>query len=127
MLIRHRNGYHYDWWPDGSTETKPVGSFDLFENKVRPEQPLELWSFGIREEDNFGKGYGQQMLREAIAMAGDHDIKLFVESRNAPAIHIYKKMGFVRSGNYRENAFIGSMIKQRNAKAPELDTPCGVV
>lgn len=65
MLIRNKNGYHYNFWPERHVG-KAVGSFDLFANTRNPDKPLELWSFGIREEEQ-GKGYGQQMLQEAIA------------------------------------------------------------
>jgi ribosomal protein S18 acetylase RimI-like enzyme len=104
MLIKSNN-YHYNFWPDGCNG-ESVGSFDLFANPKHPEMPLELWSFGIHDEENQGKGYGQQMLREAIAVAGGHDIKLYVYRTNFEAVHIYEKAGFVRTGNYSDNACI---------------------
>ena len=112
MLIRCNNGYHYNWWPDGSAEEKPVGSFDLFEDSKRPDRPLSLWSFGIREEENRGKGYGQQMLREVIAMAGSRDIELYVIKCNAPAVHIYEKAGFEAVGNHPNGDYAIRMLRK---------------
>ena len=112
MLIKCASGYHYNWWPDGSTERNPVGSFDLFDDKKRPDKPLSLWSFGIREEGNRGKGYGQQMLNEAIALAGDRDIELYVMKANEVAIHVYKKAGFEIWGDYYNGGYAMRMVRK---------------
>ena len=111
MLIK-RSNYRYSWWPDGSAEEKPVGSFDLFDDERHPDRPLSLWSFGIREEENRGKGYGQQMLNEAIAMAGNRDIELYVIYTNAVAIHVYKKAGFEVVGKHHRDTYALRMIRK---------------
>lgn len=124
MLIRS-NSHHYNFWPEKHIG-KAIGSFDLFDNPSKPNAPLELWSFGIIEENNRGKGYGQQMLREAIAIAGDRDIKLYVYRTNAEAIHIYEKAGFVRAGNYRDDACIWTMIRSHKAANTVAEETCSV-
>lgn len=111
MLIK-RSAYRYVWWPDGSTEKHPVGSFDLFDDEKHPHRPLSLWSFGIHEEKNYGKGYGQQMLNEAIAMAGNRDIELYVICTNKVALHIYEKAGFEIVGQYNKHSYALRMLRK---------------
>ena len=109
MLIK-RSNYRYSWWPDGSTEENPVGGFDLFDDG--PKRPLSLWSFGIFEEKNRGNGYGQQMLSEAIAMAENRDIELFVMTSNKIAIHVYEKAGFEVVGAPSKSAYTWRMVRK---------------
>jgi ribosomal protein S18 acetylase RimI-like enzyme len=99
MLIKAGN-CHYLWFNDNSDDKKALGSFDLFERKNSGGNRMELWSFGIIGKQNRGKGYGQKMLQEAIAMAGGKPIRLYVHKTNTVAIHIYQKAGFNIIGKY---------------------------
>jgi diamine N-acetyltransferase len=57
-----------------------------------------------------GKGLAEQALRYGIRYAFDvlnmHKIYLYVDVDNAPAVHIYKKIGFVEEGNLRKQFFV---------------------
>jgi ribosomal protein S18 acetylase RimI-like enzyme len=107
LIIKSSNGCHYNFWPEKHVGSA-VGSFDLF---MRSDRPCELWSFGIKKDER-GKGYGQQMLREAIAMVGEHDIVLYVMKCNDLAIHIYEKAGFEIAGNYPLGDYAWRMIRK---------------
>ena len=100
MLIKYSHSNHYNWWPDGlyGDEPRGVGSFDLFEKSKTGT--LELWAFGIHSKENRGKGYGQQMLNEALEIAGNRDVRLYVYRCNDVAIHVYEKAGFEITGKY---------------------------
>lgn len=126
MLIKCNN-YRYNWWPDGSTEEKPVGSFDLFDDERHPDSPLSLWSFGIRKEEDQGKGYGQQMLNEAIALTCDRDIELYVIYTNEVAIHVYEKAGFEVVGKHSNDAYALRMLrKAKKCNTTNEKSLCGV-
>lgn len=99
MLIK-MNDYRYQFFDENNPTEQPIGSFDLFEHKDTPSRPMYLWSFGIRDEENHFKGYGQRMLREAIAVANGKPIRLYVMRNNDVAIHVYEKFGFKIIGSY---------------------------
>ena len=99
MLVK-TNGYHYCWYDDNNITEKPLGSFDLFERECIGGSRFELWAFGILGEENRGKGYGQRMLREAIALVGDNELRLYVYRHNKVAVHVYEKAGFRITGSY---------------------------
>ena len=92
-----------------------VGQFALVDQGKANE--LRIVAFAIFGQYR-GRGYGQQMMQEAIAEAnrirGDRKITLNVEKNNCRALHIYKKYGFKISGNYSKDAF--SMMYQMNAQ-----------
>ena len=92
QLIPHTNG-RYRWSVDA--ESEEMGGFDLRAIKDR----LEIWSFGIYRKFR-GNGYGQKMLQEAIQIAGDKKLVLYVLKENELAQHIYKKAGFEIIGEY---------------------------
>lgn len=99
MLVK-TNHCHYLWFDDSNNDKKALGSFDLYERKNNGNDRMELWSFGIIGSKNRGKGYGQRMLQEAIAMADGKPIRLYVHKTNVIAIHIYQKSGFRIVGKY---------------------------
>lgn len=60
--------------------------------------------------ENFrGFGYAQQALKKGIEYAFSilnmHKVYLYVDTSNAPAVHIYKKIGFEIEGNMKEQFF----------------------
>lgn len=60
--------------------------------------------------ENFrGLGYAQQALKKGIEYAFSilnmHKVYLYVDTSNAPAVHIYKKIGFEIEGNMKEQFF----------------------
>ena len=99
-------------WKSGEEYFDPrndsMGSFDLIDYGSR----LEIWSFGIFGKYR-GRGYGQQMLKEAIELAGDKKLMLYVEKDNDIALHIYEKAGFQIIGNYGNVAW--AMVYADNA------------
>lgn len=99
MLFNTR-GAHYEWFDDNTCSSQPLGSFDLFEDKYESAPAFSLWSFGIKKDYDHNKGFGQKMLKEAIALANGKPIYLYVYKTNAPAIHIYQKAGFRIVGKY---------------------------
>ena len=56
-----------------------------------------------------GLGYAQQALKKGIEYAFSilnmHKVYLYVDTSNAPAVHIYKKIGFEIEGNMKEQFF----------------------
>lgn len=98
MLIKTQS-CHYVWYDENNPTAKPIGSFDMFVRKGG-DKMHELWSFGIREAENRGKGYGQRMLSEALALADGYPIRLYVHKSNDVAIHIYQKAGFRIIGKF---------------------------
>lgn len=102
---------HYKW-KSGDKCFDPhkdsMGSFDLLDLDSR----IELWSFGIWGQYR-GQGHGQQMLKEAIELAGDKKLMLYVEKDNDIALHIYEKAGFQIIGNYGNVAW--AMVYADNA------------
>ena len=124
MLIKSSNGSHYNFWPEKHIG-KAVGSFDLIGNANNPDKPLEIWSFGIHEEENRGKGYGQQMLIEAIAHADGRPIRLYVYKDNFVAIHVYEKFGFKIVGKFMgERAWVMQHDGNAVAHEKELSMAC---
>ena len=94
MLIQFRKGEYF--WKCDEQEKDFMGSFylkDMSRNMFSKGPVAEIWSFGI-----YGRyrcqGYGQKMLREAIELAGDKALMLYVHKDNEIAIHVYKKAGF---------------------------------
>ena len=94
MLTQIRKGEYF--WKCDEQEKDFMGSFclkELSRNLFSKEPVAELWSFGI-----YGRyrcqGYGQKMLKEAIELAGDKALMLYVYKDNEMAIHVYEKAGF---------------------------------
>ena len=60
-------------------------------------------------DDYHGQGIGSQLLKEAINIADDwlnlKRMELAVFTDNAPAVHLYKKFGFVTEGTLKKYAF----------------------
>ncbi len=58
-----------------------------------------------------GKGYAQKALKTGVDYAFNtlnmHKVYLWVDIDNAPAIHIYKKLGFKIEGTIKEQFFAG--------------------
>lgn len=98
MLDNIRKGEY--WWKQNKGDKDYMGSFcmkELSRNMFTRGPVVELWSFGI-----YGRfrcqGYGQQMLKEAIELAGDRKLMLYVRKDNEIAIHVYQKAGFEITG-----------------------------
>ena len=69
---------------------------------------IELWAFGL-DGKHRGRGHGQNFLNEIIKQYHGKIIVLFVEKSNARALHIYTKMGFIITGNYRGGDYAWEM------------------
>jgi diamine N-acetyltransferase len=58
-----------------------------------------------------GKGYAQKALKTGVDYAFNtlnmHKVYLWVDIDNAPAVHIYKKLGFKIEGTIKEQFFAG--------------------
>ena len=56
-----------------------------------------------------GKGYAQKALKTGVDYAFNtlnmHKVYLWVDIDNAPAVHIYKKIGFIPEGTLRQHFF----------------------
>jgi len=90
-------------------EGRVVGDINLFEIDQRNRRSaigLSIWSPADRN-----KGYGtdamRALLRWAFSELNLHRIELSVDPANAPAIHVYEKLGFRREGCRREAHFAG--------------------
>jgi ribosomal protein S18 acetylase RimI-like enzyme len=69
---------------------------------------IELWAFGVYGEYR-GRGHGQTFLNEIIKQYHGKIIVLFVEKSNTRALHIYTKMGFTITGDYRGGDYAWEM------------------
>lgn len=108
MLAEFRDGEYR--WKNNEDDKDYMGSFllrDVPNNKHVAYPVVELWSFGIYHPYR-GKGYGQKMLREAIELAGEKPMMLYVAKNNVRAIHIYKKAGFEVVGEH--NGYAWAML-----------------
>ena len=79
----------YNWKRTDKTKST-MGSFTMYAK----DDHLELWNVRISSRHQ-GKGYGQQMIREAIEMTNGVEVVLYVKKHNKTAIHVYEKCGFV--------------------------------
>lgn len=70
-----------------------AGSFGILDKVRRNQAHLEIYDVMINEQYR-NRGLGQQMLSELLEMFGHEDLQLGVEQSNAPAYHIYTKLGF---------------------------------
>ena len=76
-----------------------VGEMEVCASR-RIENAVEIWGFGIVNKYQ-GLGFGQQFLQEVINQYKEGTIILFVYKNNARAIHIYEKLGFRITGEYK--------------------------
>lgn len=62
---------------------------------------------GLGERENWGRGYGREAMELALKFAFHelnlHRVQLSVFSYNQQAINLYKKLGFVQEGVFREH------------------------
>ena len=106
MLAEFRDGEYR--WKSSEKDRDYFGSFQIkrLPKNNHVDRPVaELWSFGIYGQHR-GKGYGQEMLREAIELAGNKPMVLYVEKGNERALHIYKKAGFEIIGEHNGYAWV---------------------
>lgn len=65
--------------------------------------------------DFSGKGYAQKALKKGVDYAFNalnmHKVYLWVDVENAPAVHIYKKLGFEIEGTMKEQFFAGGKYR----------------
>ena len=78
----------YNWNRTDKTKNK-MGSFTMYAK----DDHLELWNVRIGTRHQ-GRGYGQQMIKEAVEMANGIEVVLYVKKHNKTAIHVYEKCGF---------------------------------
>lgn len=83
-----------------------IGQFSLVDQDNC--NSLRIVSFCILKGHR-GKGYGQQMLREALEEAkricGNRSITLNVQDSNSVALHIYQKHGFKIMGSHAPGVY----------------------
>ena len=86
---------------------RAVGDIDFFRLDVRNRNTLV--GLGIWRAEDRGKGYGSDALRALLrwgfAQLNLHRVELNVDVENAPALHVYEKLGFVVEGRQREKHF----------------------
>ena len=85
-------------------EGRPVGMFKFIQQPYRNHHIAYLGGLGIHPEFT-GKGYGQQMMTEIVALGktmGIVRIELTVATINEKAITLYEKNGFVKEGVLRK-------------------------
>lgn len=117
MIYQMNERYaQYNWKPDNGENV--VGQFTLRKMK----NCTEIWCLGILGLENRNKGYGQQMMQELIREHGHENLRLYVESHNHRAIHIYEKFGFQYVKNYGDSDTVRIMIR----KATVQPTPVAV-
>jgi RimJ/RimL family protein N-acetyltransferase len=120
MLIEFRENEYF--WKLSEQTRDNMGSFylkRLKRNQFCDKPVVELWSFGIYGPHR-GKGYGKQMLKEAINLAGDNVMMLYVEHDNKIAINLYKKSGFEIVGDFGK--FAWAMVYCGNEAGQNLVT-----
>jgi diamine N-acetyltransferase len=85
----------------------PVGDIDLFHMEQRNRNSLV--GLGIWRAEDRCHGYGGDALRTLMRWAfrhlNLHRIELSVDPDNAPALRVYRKVGFVEEGRRREQHF----------------------
>ena len=83
-------------WKLNEKRKLPMGQFQLREF----DDFVELWCFGLEKRFR-GKGYAIKMLKDAMSLANNKKMRLFVNKDNEIAKHIYQKAGFevVREAN----------------------------
>lgn len=86
---------------------RAIGDINFFEIDTRNRRAyvgLGIWSASDR-----GKGYGADALRAFLRWGfrhlNLHRVELGVDPDNAPALAIYKKLGFVEEGRRRQHHF----------------------
>jgi len=83
-----------------------------FLHKIEANDKRARYAVGIYNQDNWDKGYGQEIAAAVLKYAFQnlrlHKVDLRVLAYNKRAIASYGKSGFVREGILRENAFINN-------------------
>ena len=118
MLTQFRKGEYL--WKCDEREKDFMGSFylkELSRNMFSKVPVAELWCFGIYGQHR-GQGYGQKMLREAIELAGDKTLMLYVHKDNEIAIHVYEKAGFKIVGEL--GTMVWAMVYSGNEAGKEV-------
>lgn len=87
---------------------KYIGQIDLI--NIDWKNRTSLLGIVIGEEDNQGKGYGQEAIKVLQKFVFEelnlHKLELEVHEYNEKAYKCYKKCGFVEEGRKRENFYI---------------------
>ncbi|WP_229070132.1 GNAT family N-acetyltransferase [Actinoplanes sp. DH11] len=72
---------------------------------AEPETGCADLDIYLGEKEYWGKGHGTDAVRTACRFGFDkmrlHRIQLTVATENAPAVHLYRKVGFVEEGRLR--------------------------
>ncbi len=86
---------------------RAVGDIDFFDIDRRNRNAIV--GIGIWRTDDRGNGYGSDALRAALrwgfGQLNLHRVELSVDPKNAAAMHVYEKLGFVVEGRRREQWF----------------------
>ncbi|MGB3298342.1 MAG: GNAT family N-acetyltransferase [Phormidesmis sp.] len=96
-----------DSMPQKNSSAQIVGVVSLAQMK-HSRQHVGYVGMAVHD-DYHNQGIGSQLLKEAINIADDwlnlQRVELTVFIDNAPAIHLYKKFGFVIEGTLKKYAF----------------------
>jgi len=80
-------------------------SFDITDKRAR-------YAVGIYNEENWNRGYGQEITQMILKYAFHnlklHKVDLRVLAYNTRAIAVYEENGFIQEGVLRDNAFINN-------------------
>ena len=90
QVRRHYNSIRYF---DFIHNDKVLGRFVVVDDPVFSNAYF-IHSLSILGEQNWGKGYGTQMLQEFLSTCENRDVYLDVLCENDRAIHLYRKCGF---------------------------------
>ena len=93
-----------------------MGDIDLFHIEQRNRNAMV--GLGIWRAEDRGRGYGSDALRTMMRWAfrhlNLHRLELSVDPDNAPALRIYRKLGFVDEGRRREQHFDDGSLPRRD-------------
>ncbi|MDN5212608.1 GNAT family N-acetyltransferase [Fulvivirgaceae bacterium BMA12] len=96
-LLNAHSTFYLAYW-----ENKLVGYLKVnltpAQTDINDKESLELERIYILKQFQ-GRGFGPQLLEKAIRIANEHNLKyiwLGVWEKNARAIHVYEKRGFVK-------------------------------
>ena len=117
-MVSLRPGTDNYYMFQANADSPDMGQFALVDEIADQgrNHAIKLVAFGIYGVYR-GKGYGQQMLREAIEEAnrirGNRRLFLWVMRNNTKAIHIYEKHGFKITDECGQNAWEMTYVGDR--------------
>jgi ribosomal protein S18 acetylase RimI-like enzyme len=98
-MIQKINQYFETEVFEFSYEEKNIGKFKIDWST----NPVSIWSVEIYEKFR-GNGFGKQMMEECLDFLRNDPLKpsriyLYVDINNTPAVRLYKRLGFIFTGD----------------------------